>query len=476
MPGTFESHTSRPADGYEPDGFDEAFEPGGQPRAHYADLIAALETEDLGQLGDRVTQLMVEMGVHFGEGTGSTFRIDPIPRLIEASEWHALDRGLVQRMRALVAFVADVYGDREIVTAGRVPARAIESADDFEPWMTGVRMPASGFLAGLDLVRDSDGILRVLEDNTRTPSGLTYVIAAREALDRHLAAPPRPGDGRLDPLPAIELLGSALHRAAPEGVEEPNVVILSDGSDNSAWYEHQRVASALGIPLVAPSELRVRSGRLHADLGDGGSQPVDVVYRRTNVDRLRDPAGATTWLADLLLDPVRRGVLTVVNPFGSGVADDKLVHAYVEDMVRFYLHEEPLLESVPTYDLGEPDVLAEVLPRIDELVVKPRSGLGGEGIVVCPHASREDRDQIRRRVVEAPSSWVAQEMVAISTHPTVIQGRLEPRHVDLRPFVIGGGAKAKAAPGALTRVAFGKGSLVVNSAQNGGAKDTWVMG
>jgi len=271
------------------------------------------------------------------------------------------------------------------------------------------------------------------------------------------------------------MLGAALRSAAPEGVREPNVVVLSDGPENSAWYEHQRIAQALDIPLVSREELLVRSGRLHAELGGARPQQVDVVYRRTNVDRLRDRTGRPTWLADCLLAPVRRATLSVVNPFGSGVADDKLVHAYVEEMVRFYLGEEPVLESVPTYDLGEPDVREKALSRLGELVVKPRSGLGGEGIVVCPHASPDDRQLIERRVRNEPESWVAQELVGISTHPTVIEGRLEPRHVDLRPFVVGGGERAKAVPGALTRVAFGEGSLVVNSAQNGGAKDTWVM-
>ncbi|MEJ7789766.1 MAG: circularly permuted type 2 ATP-grasp protein [Thermoleophilaceae bacterium] len=473
MTGTFEGHASVPANGYEPPGYDEAFEADGSPRAHYADLIAGLGEVDLSDLGDRVTRLMVDQGVHFGEGQGSTFRIDPIPRILEGSEWLVLERGLVQRMRALAAFVADVHGDRTIVAAGRVPARVIESADDFEPWMTGVQLPLGGYVAGLDLVRDSDAVLRVLEDNIRTPSGMAYVLAAREALDLHLGVTPAPE--RADPSPALDMLGAALRSAAPEGVHEPNVVVLSDGPENSAWFEHQRIAQALDIPLVSREDLLVGSGRLFAELGGARPQQVDVVYRRTNVDRLRDAAGRSTWLADCLLAPVRRGTLSVVNPFGSGVADDKLVHAYVEEMVRFYLGEEPVLESVPTYDLGEPDVREKALSRLGELVVKPRSGLGGEGIVVCPHASPGDRELIERRVKDDPESWVAQELVAISTHPTVIDGRLEPRHVDLRPFVVGGGEGAKAVPGALTRVAFGEGSLVVNSAQNGGAKDTWVM-
>ncbi len=462
---------TRAPEWYSPPGYDEAFDSDGRPRALYSDLIASLASVDLADLERRVSAEM--SAVTFGGSETGRFRIDPVPRLIGGAEWQRLERGLVQRARALAAFASDVYGDRAIVAAGVVPERVIESAEHFEPWMMGVGAPATGYVAGLDLVRDADGVLRVLEDNTRTPSGIGYLLAAREGLDAQLDV--RVPARRLEPRAAIDLLGGALRAAAPEGVDEPRVVLLSDGPHNSAWYEHRRIAAALGVALVGPGDLSLRSGRLHADTGGRGPDPVDVVYRRTDIDRLRDSRGAATWVAQGLLDPVRRGNLTVVNPFGSGVADDKAVHAYVEEMVRFYLGEESALASVPTYDLGEPEVRANVLPRLGELVVKPRGGLGGEGIVVCPHAKPEDREAIARQVVEEPDRWVAQEMVAISTHPTVCDGRLEPRHLDLRPFVVGDGDDASAVPGALTRVAFDAGSLVVNSSQNGGVKDTWVL-
>ena len=468
-----EEPASAPEHGYLPAAYDEAFEADGTPRAPYAELIEALEGTDLRALGRRVAAHLRDQDVTFGQGENGAFRVDPIPRVIDPEEWERLDRGLEQRTRALAAFVADAYGDRKIVEAGRVPARVIESADHFEPWMMGVDVPPGGYVAGLDLVRGADGVLRVLEDNIRTPSGLAYAIAARECLDGHLDVPVPPE--RLDPSPALAALVAALRSAAPDGLDEPTIVLLSDGPENSAWFEHRFLAAALDIPLVTPGDLRARSGRLYAELGGARAEPVDVVYRRTDVDRLRDGSGGATWIADCLLDPVRRGSLAVINPLGSGVADDKLVHAYVEEMVRFYLGEEPLLESVATYDLGEPDVREEVLPRLAELVVKPRGGLGGEGIVIGPHARAEDRESIKRRVIETPESWVAQEMVAISTHPTAIDGRLAPRHVDLRPYVVGGGDGATTVPAALSRVAFDEGSLVVNSSQNGGAKDTWVM-
>jgi len=462
---------------YRPDdAWDEAFEGIDSPRRLYADLLEELASVDLRALAADVAAHLRDRGVSFGDsgrGREAEFRLDPVPRLIDRAEWAELERGLVQRARALAAFVADVYAERAILAAGRLPARVVESAEHFEPWLLGVPVPVAGYVAGLDLVRGDDGVLRVVEDNVRTPSGIAYLLAARDAVDAHL--PARPPDSRRDPGVAYELLAAALRAAAPDGADDPHVVILSDGPSNSAWWEHRQIAQGTGLPLVGPDDLLVRRDRLHHRVEGGHTKPVDVVYRRTDVDRLRDAHGRPTWIADLLLAPVRRGGLTVVNPLGFGVADDKLVHAYVEEMVRFYLDEEPLLESVPTYDLGDAEVREAVLPRLDELVVKPRSGLGGHEVVICSRASQDDRRLIARRVAERPEAWVAQEQVTLSTHPTICEGRLEPRHVDLRPYVIGAGADANAVPGALTRVAFEAGSLVVNSSQNGGGKDTWVL-
>ncbi len=453
--------------------YDEAFEQDGRPRPLYAALIAGLDGADLGGVAGAIAEHLRSRQVTFG-APAREFRIDPVPRLLDGDEWAGLERGLAQRARALAAFVSDVYGDREIVAAGRVPARVVESAGHFEPWLRGVDVPPQGYVLGPDLVRDADGVLRVLEDNIRTPSGLAYLLAARSALDAELPVVPPPG--RRETSQVLEWLVETLRSVAPAAIDDPRVAIVSDGPSNSAWYEHRGLARASGLPLFRPADLVVRGGRLHGRVDTGAAEPIDVVYRRTDEDRLREPGGGPTRLAELLLPPVRRGTLSVVNPLGSGVADDKLAHAYVEEMVRFYLGEEPLLESVPTYDLGDPVVRGAVMPRLGELVVKPRGGLGGDGLVVCPHASEEDRRLIERQVALDPEAWVAQELVAISTHPTVCSGRLEPRHVDLRPFVIGGGSEPRVVPSGLTRVAFGAGSLVVNSSQNGGAKDTWVLG
>jgi uncharacterized circularly permuted ATP-grasp superfamily protein len=459
---------------YQPgEAWDEAFTAGGESRGSCAEVVAALADVDLEGLAAAVQADVDAEGVCFNSADGvARFRVDPVPRIVEPQEWELLQRGLAQRVQALIAFVADVYGERAIVEAGVLPARVLESADYLEPDMNGMAISKATYVAGLDVVRDADGRLRVLEDNIRTPSGITYALGARAAVDSHLPLDPPPG--RLDPAGAFDLLRDALWEAAPAGVDEPTVVLLSDGPSNSAWYEHRSLAARLGIPLVEPDALSVRGDRLRA-LTEDGLRDVHVVYRRTDEDRLRDEEGHPTWVAEMLLGPLRAGHLAVVNPFGSGIADDKLVHAYVDDMVRFYSGEEPLIDSVRTYDLGDEDVLRDTLGRLDEMVLKPRSGYGGEGVVVCPHATAEDRAALRKQVEASPADYIAQELIVLSTHPTVCDGRLEPRHVDLRPFAIGSGGSAATAPVALTRVAFDRGALVVNSSQNGGGKDTWLM-
>ncbi len=249
-------------------------------------------------------------------------------------------------------------------------------------------------------------------------------------------------------------------------------MLLSDGPANTAWYEHRRIATELGIPLVTLGDLDASRGRLHA-LIDGRRRPVDVVYRRTDEDRMTDEHGRLTSVGAALYEPLRAGTLTCVNGFGTGVADDKLVHAYVEEMIGFYLHEAPLLPSVHTYDLDSS--LTEVLDRLDELVVKPRTGHGGHGVVVGPHADVADLRKVAQAIRRDPHDYVAQDTIMLSRHPTVIDGRLEPRHVDLRPFVFLTPDAAAVAPGGLTRVALERGALVVNSSQRGGGKDTWVL-
>lgn len=458
----------------EPDAFDEAIEPDGTPRAAYADLLGALAETDLNALAASIHDDVCRHGVEFGgEGGPEPFRLDLVPRVITADEWHVLERGLAQRVRALDRFVADAYGEQEIVEAGVLPRRVLESCDHFEPRLVGLpQAPVRVAIAGLDLVRGPDGRFRVLEDNVRTPSGTTYALAARETLDRHLPTGLARGRRGLDDL--FDTLAETLRAAAPEGVEEPQFAVVTDGPANSAWYEHERIAEALSIPLVTLADLTVSGDRLIARV-DGRRVPVDVVYRRTDEDRLEDERGQLTDVGAALLSPIRAGTLVCVNAFGAGVADDKLMHAYVEEMVRFYLGEAPLLGSVRTYDVGVPDVRSAVLDRIDELVIKPRAGYGGVGVVVAPHAEPGDVRGIAAELSRDPEGYVAQETIMLSRHPTAADGRLEPRHIDLRPFVLLAGDTARVIPGGLTRVALSRDALVVNSSQQGGGKDTWVL-
>ena len=465
------------ADGivYDPGEFyDEAVTPDGRPRPHYASALDEVRRMDLDALPERVSRAVESEGATFRVANEvMPFVVDPVPRIIEAAEWDRLDRGLAQRAVALNRFIADVYGERRIIAEGVMPRSVAARAGHAEPAMQGVEVPSGHApVVGFDVVRDAAGELLVLEDNLRTPSGLAYMEAARRACD------PLFGEARLDrrePGDFAAPLAAALRAADPRGREDPRIVLLTDGPQNSAWFEHELLARRLGVPAVRPDQISVRAGVVHADVGSGAPMPVNVVYRRTDGDRLRDSDGGATWLAETLLEPIRRGTVGVVNSPGSGVADDKLAHAYVEKMIRFYLGEEPVLRSVHTYDLGRADTRAWALGRKHRLVFKPREGHGGHGVVVGPHAEPRDRRAIGRLVHRAMDRFVAQETVALSTHPTVCDGRLEPRHVDIRLFAIGSGSKFTVVRGGLTRVAMGAGDLVVNSSQGGGGKDTWIL-
>jgi uncharacterized circularly permuted ATP-grasp superfamily protein len=468
--------TATPTDdqlrGYEPgEFFDEAVHPDGQARPGYASVLDVLAESKPGDLSGRVDAAMRRMGATFGDDAGA-FPVCPIPRLIRAREWALLERGLAQRARALNAFIDDIYGEREIVRAGVIGTHVIADADHFEPAMAGIA-PHGGHapIIGFDLVRGADGSLRVLEDNLRTPSGLAYSAAVRRAVETQF---PQTSGRRVPMDPTFTPLRMVLEEAAG-GIEDPRIAILSDGPANHAWWEHQTLARRLGVSIVTPEKLRLSRGRLCTVLPSGRLRPIDVIYRRTDEDRLHDQHGRPTWLAEMLLEPLQRGLLGVVNMPGTGVADDKLVHAYVEEMIRFYLNQEPLLESVRTFDLTRPDMLTKVLGRLSALVIKPRTGSGGNGVVIGAHTSAGERARLAETLRSEPHRFVAQETVRLSRHPTVIDGRVEPRHVDLRVFSLGSGRGTVVAPAPLTRVALRSGSMIVNSSQGGGAKDTWII-
>lgn len=448
--------------------FDEAWAAPGEPRPHYRAMLEALDSVDLGELHANLSGRLSSAGVTFGE---DTFAVDPIPRLLTADEWEHLERGLAQRARALNHFVHDAYGDQKIVAAGLIERQVIEEAEGFEPDLAGhlPRHPWPAAIIGFDVVRDSTGEFLVLEDNLRTPSGFSYAIAARSALVAVLPKQvplPRP----IEPV-TWALLHSVMQAASPRA-ESPQIVVLTDGPENVAYYEHARAAQALDAILATPDDLVLAGSELRVRQADGPLTRVDVVYRRTNEDRMCDEQGQLTTVAAKLVEPWLAGSIGLVNAFGTGIADDKLVHGHVEDFIRFYLSENPVLRSVPTTAVVTE--MDGILGRLDDLVVKRRHSSGGVGVVIGPHARADDLERLTDDLRENPAEYIAQPMVMLSHHPTVIDGKLQPRHVDLRPFSFAG-QEVLLMPGGLSRVAFGEGALVVNSAQDGGGKDTWVM-
>jgi carboxylate-amine ligase len=398
--------------------------------------------------------------------------VDPVPRLIEASEWEKLEAGLLQRAAALNAFLADTYGGQRIFDAGIVPRSLLETSLGYEPRMHGLLDPTvpAATVAGLDLIRDENGELLVLEDNLRMPSGASYSLAAREAVAPEIGAsmPPLAIDAY------VGKLGEAIRAAAPDGRADPAAAIVSDGPESGAWYEHRRLGRELEIPVVLPRQLEVAKGRLYFRQTRARVQ-IDVVYRRLDEDRLSGADGGLTELGELLLPALKSGRLRCVNAFGTGVADDKLAHAYAESMVRFYLGEEPLLRSVPSFDLSDEMERKTALERLDDLVLKPRDGFGGHGVTIMSRATAAQRRRAIGLLRRSPEHFIAQDTVQLSSHPTVCGARLRPRRVDLRPYIVSSAGGASAMPGGLTRYARGAGEMVVNSSRGGGCKDTWVV-
>ncbi len=460
--------------------FDEMFAADGEPRAHYVDLFEGLSRFTPEAFADKCTlagACYLSEGITFAhDGREHTFPFDLLPRLVADHEWRSIDLGLTQRVRALDLFLADVYGPQRAIHDGVVPNWLVVSCSGYMREMAGIEPPTGRWIhfAGIDLIRDDDGAWRVLEDNVRTPSGLSYVVQNRsfmrrvfpEAFARHHVA-------QVDQGPLM--LREALTSAAPDGADDPCIVVLTPGLLNSAYYEHAFLAQQMGVQLVEGRDLIVRDRRVYLKT-TSGYEPVDVIYRRID-DGFLDPVCLRS---DSLLGvpgmmaALRAGNVAICNAPGAGVADDKAVYAYVPDLIRYFLAEEPLLEQVPTYLLERDDDREYVLDNLDTLVVKAVDGAGGYDLLIGPHASPDERAAFAARIVAEPRRFIAQQTIMLSRAPVFVEGRFQARHIDLRPFVTYG-QTPRVVPGGLTRVALREGSLVVNSSQGGGSKDTWVL-
>jgi uncharacterized circularly permuted ATP-grasp superfamily protein len=479
-------------DDYGTDGFfDEVVHSDGSVRPHYRRLAGALSTltpEDLARAELRRTAAFRTQGITFtvygddeddpGAGIERTFPMDLAPRVIPSDEWSHLESGLVQRVTALNRFLDDLYvGDMEIVNDGIVPRWLVLSSEGFSREAFGVPVPlgARCLVAGIDVIRDGHGEYRVLEDNLRSPSGISYVIENRAALTRvlpQLFAGERvrrvDGYGR-------KLLAALQRVSPPSAGESPTVVVLTPGIYNSAYFEHVFLATQMGVELVEGRDLVV-DDHVVSMRTTGGLKRVDVIYRRID-DAFLDPVvfrPDSTLGVPGLMAAARAGNVTIANAVGNGVADDKAVYAYVPEMIRYYLNEEPIIPNVPTYMLWDPEQRADVLARLPELVVKPVAEAGGYGLMIGPESSEAEIEAARAGILADPRNYIAQEVVSLSRHPALVEDHFEGRHVDLRPFVLSG-ESVEVVPGGLTRVALRKGSLVVNSSQGGGSKDTWVL-
>jgi uncharacterized circularly permuted ATP-grasp superfamily protein len=474
--------------GYQLDGFfDEVFDAEGHCRPHYAPLLARLTgftPDDLMRRTRLRDAAFRSQGITFtvydeGEGIERTFPMDLLPRIIPADEWSHIEAGLVQRVSALNSFLDDLYvGEGAAIRDGIIPSWVVKSSGGFCREAFGIPVPlgARCLVAGVDLVRDGQGTYQVLEDNLRNPSGISYVIENRVAMTRVL--PSVFADQQVRPVDHYgRSLLNALHRVAPPASSDrPTVVVLTPGVFNSAYFEHVFLASQMGVELVEGRDLVVDEHVVSMRTTQG-LRRVDVIYRRIDDDFL-DPVpfrSDSTLGVPGLMAAARAGNVTIANAVGNGVADDKAVYAYVPDFIRFYTGEDPILPNVKTYLLWDDDDRRDVLDRLDQLVIKPVAQAGGYGIVIGPAASDEDLELCRRQILAEPRGYIAQEVVALSRHPSLVEDHVEGRHIDLRPFVLSG-ENIEVIPGGLTRVAMRRGSLVVNSSQGGGSKDTWVLG
>ena len=470
------------------DGPDEMLDPSGSPRPAYAEYAARLEawTRDDFEARQRRAELeLLTSGITFTvyqdeAGTERIFPFSIVPRIIAAAEWRTIERGLTQRIRALNAFLADVYHEQRCITDGVIPGDVFFGAPAYNLRMVNFRPPLGIYVhvAGTDLIRDREGQFRVLEDNVRTPSGVSYVLESRRVM---LGAVPDlfPEGGAVEPVDDYpERLHETLIQVRPEGVarDECRVVVLTPGGFNSAYFEHAFLAQQMGVDLVEGHDLIVHDHAVYLR-ATSGLEPVHVVYRRIDDDFLDPLAFRPESMLGVagLADAYRAGRVTIANAPGVGVADDKVVYRFVPDFIRYYLGEEPILPNVETLAAVLPGELERICANLDQLVVKPAGESGGYGLVVGPQAEAGELRELEEKLRADPRNWIAQPLQEFSTIPTLQEGRLQARRADLRPFILTG-RRTWVLPGGLTRVALVRGSYVVNSSQGGGSKDTWVLG
>jgi uncharacterized circularly permuted ATP-grasp superfamily protein len=461
--------------------FDEMFDAQGNVRGPYKGIYKALAPSDASDLDDRAEALaraFVDQGITFSlSGQERPFPLDQVPRVISAAEWTRLERGITQRVKALEAYLDDIYGDQEILRDGVIPRRLITSCEHFHRQAVGI-VPPNGVrihVAGIDMIKDEKGTWRVLEDNLRSPSGVSYVMENRRTMARvfpNLFASHR--------VRAVDDYAShllrALRKSAATNEADPTVVVLTPGVYNSAYFEHSLLARQMGVELVEGRDLFCRDNQVYMRTTEGEVQ-VDVIYRRIDdiyLDPMHFRPDSVLGVAGLL-NAARAGNVVISSAIGNGVGDDKLVYTYMPTIIEYYLGEKPLLANVDTFRCWLDDEREEVLDRVAELVIKPVEGSGGYGIVFGPEASNKELNAISKSIRDDPRGWIAQPMMQLSTVPTQVGDTLTPRYVDLRPFAVNDGDDVFVLPGGLTRVALVEGSRVVNSSQGGGSKDTWVL-
>jgi len=464
--------------------FDEMYTPDGAARPHYRGYEAWLGEQSQPTMANKRAEadlVFRRVGITFavyGEAAGTERLIpfDVIPRVIPAGEWQQLEAGLRQRVRALNMFLHDVYHAQDIIRAGKVPADQVFKNSQYRPEMHGVDVASDIYshIAGIDIVRAGAGEYYVLEDNLRVPSGVSYMLENRKMMMRLF--PDLFARNKVAPVAHYpDVLLDNLRSVAPQGVNDPLVVVMTPGMYNSAYFEHAFLAQQMGVELVEGQDLFVQDDAVYMRT-TRGPQRVDVIYRRVDDDFL-DPLvfrPDSTLGVPGLLSAYRAGRVTLANAIGTGIADDKSIYPYVPDMIEFYLGEKPLLANVPTYKCRNRDEMEAALARLPELVVKEVHNAGGYGMLVGPAASKGEIEEFRAKIRKDPANFIAQPTLALSTCPTYVEAGIAPRHIDLRPYVLSG-KQISIVPGGLTRVALREGSLVVNSSQGGGTKDTWVL-